>query len=333
MERRAENLNSKTLAKAISPKMSRLVEAGDESIRLQFVPQEGELVFLPEELTDPIGDLVHSPVKGVTHRYPDRALLAATYLCGVYCRFCFRREWVSDAGNNLTEPEMDTAFAYLERQNQLWELILTGGDPLVLPAVQMRALMRRIRRLDKVKILRLHTRIPSVAPERVNAELLSALAESGKTVWMATHVNSASEIDDGFRSAAQRLKSAGVHLVSQTVLLRGVNNSADKLVALFRRLVESGVKPYYLHYPDLAQGTSHFRIPLTEAIDLCADLRGRISGLCLPQLIVDIPGGRGKVVAERQWIQAVGPHRYRMFSPLERRWVEVVYPMSEPSRG
>ncbi|MGO4386030.1 lysine-2,3-aminomutase-like protein [Microvirga sp. 2YAF29] len=284
---------------AISPAIADLIDRTDpnDPIARQFVPHSAELEVTPEEREDPIGDLTHSPVEGIVHRYPDRVLLKAVHVCPVYCRFCFRREMVGPQGFGTLSPEaMDKAFAYIAEHREIWEVILTGGDPLVLSPRRLSEIMQRLAEIDHVKIVRFHTRVPVVEPDRVDAELIAALKASGKTTYLALHANHPRELTDEARSACGRLVDAGIAMLSQSVLLKGINDDPDVLARLMRAFVETRIKPYYLHHPDLAPGTSHFRLSIEEGQALVASLRGRVSGLCQPTYILDIPGGYGKAV-------------------------------------
>jgi lysine 2,3-aminomutase len=290
----------------ISPAIAGLIDRNDpnDPIARQFVPDGAELEVTPEERDDPIGDLAHSPVEGIVHRYPDRVLLKAVHVCPVYCRFCFRREMVGPQGLGTLSPEaMDKAFAYIAEHREIWEVILTGGDPLVLSPRRLSEIMERLAEIDHVKIVRFHTRVPVVEPHRINAELIAALKESGKTTYVALHANHPRELTGDARAACGRLVDAGIVMISQSVLLKGINDDPDTLADLMRAFVETRIKPYYLHHPDLAPGTSHFRLSIEEGQALVAGLRGRVSGLCQPAYILDIPGGYGKAV--------IGPNAVR----------------------
>jgi lysine 2,3-aminomutase len=285
-------------AVAVTPAVAALIDAQDpdDPIARQFLPSEAELDVRPEELADPIGDAAHSPVEGIVHRYPDRVLLKLTHLCATYCRFCFRRETVGPgASRALDGPALDAAFAYIAGRPEIWEVILTGGDPLVLSPRRLQEAMARLQAIDHVKILRLHTRLPVVDPGAVTPELIEALACPGKAVYVAVHANHPRELTPEARAGCARLVDAGIPLLSQTVLLRGVNDDAETLGALMRGFVETRIKPYYLHHPDLAPGTSHLRVTIEEGQALMRALRGRWSGLCQPLYVLDIPGGHGKV--------------------------------------
>jgi lysine 2,3-aminomutase len=315
---------------AVSPAMAALIDRSDphDPIARQFVPDAAELAVLPEERRDPIGDLAHSPVEGIVHRYPDRVLLKAVHVCPVYCRFCFRREMVGPQGLGTLSPEaMDAAFAYIAAHPEIWEVILTGGDPLVLSPRRLDEIIGRLEAIDHVKIVRFHTRVPVVEPERIDDALIAALKAGRKTAYVALHANHPRELTAAARAACARLVDAGIVMVSQSVLLKGVNDDPDTLAALMRAFVETRIKPYYLHHPDLAPGTSHFRLTIAEGQALVAALRGRISGLCQPTYILDIPGGHGKAVIGADAIRESGGR----YTVLDFRGGEHAYPPeSEP---
>ena len=284
-------------AVALTPALAALIERDNpaDPIARQFIPDRAELTVTPEERADPIGDDAHSPVEGVVHRYPDRVLLKLVNVCAVYCRFCFRREMVGPGKQALTPAQLDAALAYIRVNPQIWEVILTGGDPLVLSARRLGEVMRRIAAIDHVKVIRAHTRVPVAAPERITRALVRALKVSGKATYVALHANHPRELTDAVRAACARIVDAGIPMVSQSVLLRGVNDDAETLSALMRAFVEARIKPYYLHHADLAPGTSHFRTTIEEGQALMRALRGRLSGLAQPTYVLDIPGGYGKV--------------------------------------
>jgi lysine 2,3-aminomutase len=285
-------------AVAITPAVADLIDRDDpnDPISRQFIPDPAELEPQPNERADPIGDDAFSPVDGIVHRYPDRVLLKLVYTCPVYCRFCFRREMVGPGGRQgLTGEKRDAAYRYIGQHPEIWEVILTGGDPLVLPASRLRAAVRALAGIDHVKIIRVHTRMPAVAPERITAELIAALRAPGKTTYVALHANHPRELSPAARAACARIVDAGIPMLSQTVLLRGVNDDVETLSALMRAFVECRIKPYYLHHADLAPGTSHLRTSIETGQDLMRRMRGRLSGLCQPAYMLDIPGGAGKV--------------------------------------
>jgi lysine 2,3-aminomutase len=260
------------------------------------VPDAAELVQTPDEREDPIGDLAHSPVEGIVHRYPDRVLLKPTHTCALYCRFCFRREMVGPEGlRPLSPAALDAALAYIAERPRIWEVIVTGGDPLVLSPRRLRALMDRLGAIDHVKVIRFHTRVPAVDPRAVTDALVAALKCSGKAVYVALHANHPRELTPAARAACARIVDAGLPMVGQTVLLAGVNDDPDVLEALLRAMVETRIKPYYLHHGDLAPGTGHLRTSVADGQAVMRALRGRLSGLAQPTYVLDIPGGHGKV--------------------------------------
>ncbi|MBX4890629.1 lysine-2,3-aminomutase-like protein [Rhizobium bangladeshense] len=298
---------------ALTPAMTRLIDRADpdDPIARQFVPDAAELIVAPEERADPIGDHAHSPVEGIVHRYPDRVLLKAVHVCPVYCRFCFRREMVGPQGlGTLDAAAMQAALDYIGGRPEIWEVILTGGDPLVLSPRRLRDIMEALAAIAHVKIVRFHTRVPVVDPEKIDAALIAALKASGKTVYVALHANHVRELTTEARAACGRLVDAGIAMVSQTVLLKGINDDPEVLAELMKAFVEIRVKPYYLHHPDLAPGTGHFRLTIEEGQRIVAALRGRISGLCQPTYILDIPGGHGKAVVSGSTVQATGDGCY-----------------------
>jgi len=282
-------------AVAITPTMAELA-AEQPAVARQFVPTVAELLRTPEESADPIGDDAHSPVAGVVHRYADRVLLKANHACAVYCRFCFRREMVGPDGLRPLSPrQLDAAIAYIAARPDIWEVIVTGGDPFILSPRRLADLMARLDAIDHVKVVRFHTRVPAVDPARITPSLVAALKRSSKTVYVALHADHARELTPAARAACARLVDAGIPMLGQTVLLKGVNDDPASLEALMRALVETRIKPYYLHHADLAPGTGHFRTTIPEGQALLRDLRGRVSGLCQPTYVLDIPGGHGKV--------------------------------------
>ncbi|MDB5432325.1 MAG: lysine-2,3-aminomutase-like protein [Caulobacter sp.] len=285
-------------AVAITGSMAELIDAADDGdpIARQFLPRVEELDTTPTERADPIGDERFSPVEGIVHRYPDRLLLKVTHTCAVYCRFCFRREMVGPEGlGSLTPAQLDAAMAYIAGRPEVWEVIVTGGDPLVLSPRRLADLMARLDAIDHVKVVRFHTRVPAVDPAAVTDEMVAALKASSKTVWVALHANHPREMTAHARAACGRLIDAGIPMVSQTVLLAGVNDDPETLGQLMRAFVETRIKPYYLHQGDLAPGTGHLRTSVEDGQALLRSLRGRYSGLCQPTYVLDIPDGHGKV--------------------------------------
>jgi len=285
-------------AVAITPALAELIDPADaaDPIARQFLPSEAELAAAPGEHADPIGDDAHSPVRGVVHRYPDRVLLKATHTCAIYCRFCFRREMVGPGKAKALSPaELDAALAYIAGDPAIWEVILTGGDPLMLSPRRLSALMGRLARIEHVKVVRFHTRIPVADPAMITAELVAAMRSPTQATFVALHANHPRELTAAARAACARIIDAGMPMLSQTVLLADVNDDAAVLGALMRAFVEARIKPYYLHHGDLAPGTAHFRTSLDAGQALMRQLRGELSGLCQPTYMLDLPGGHGKV--------------------------------------
>jgi lysine 2,3-aminomutase len=294
-------------AVAITPAMVDLIDRDDSNdpIARQFIPEPAELEARPPERADPIGDDAFSPVEGIVHRYPDRVLLKLLHSCPVYCRFCFRREMVGPRGRGgLTRETRSAAYQYVRQHPEIWEVILTGGDPLVLPASRLRVVVRTLAAIDHVKVIRVHTRLPTVAPERITAAMVAALRAPGKTTYVALHANHPRELSPAARAACARIVDAGIPMLSQSVLLRGVNDDVETLSALMRAFVECRIKPYYLHHADLAPGTSHLRTSIEAGQELMKQMRGRISGLCQPTYMLDIPGGAGKVPVGPNYLSA-----------------------------
>jgi lysine 2,3-aminomutase len=282
-------------AVAITPVLADLIDAADphDPIARQFVPDARELDVSEGEDVDPIGDAAHSPVEGVVHRYPDRVLLKLVNACAVYCRFCFRREMVGPGRGGLSGQALAAALDYIRATPQIWEVILTGGDPLVLSPRRLKDVVSQLAAIEHVKVIRVHTRIPVAAPERVDAAMVRAL-RSPKATFVVLHANHPRELSREARAAIARFVDAGIPMLSQSVLLRGVNDDVETLGALLRALVECRVKPYYLHHGDLAPGTAHFRTTIADGQSLMRALHGRYSGLCQPAYVLDIPGGYGK---------------------------------------
>ena len=316
---------ARRFAVALTPHVVEMIESGGAPIARQFVPSMAELRVAPEERADPIGDDRFAPLKGIVHRYPDRVLLKPLLVCPVYCRFCFRREAVGKGGA-LTVSELTAALDYIRGNSAIWEVIVTGGDPFLLSARRMKAIVRALHAIPHVQVIRFHTRVPIVEPSRVTPALVAALATE-KAVYVAIHANHPRELTAATRAACARLGKAGIPLLGQSVLLKGVNDDAATLEALFRGLVAMRVKPYYLHHADLARGTAHFRTTLSAGRDLMRTLRGRVSGLCQPTYVVDLPGGHGKVPVGPCYAQALdddswliedpagGRHRYPIATP------------------
>ncbi len=295
-------------AMALTPSLART-----PALARQFVPTVGELVTRDDELADPIGDEAHSPVPGIVHRHPDRVLFKAVAACPVYCRFCFRRETIGPGSENaLTLDEMDAAFRYIADHPAISEVILTGGDPFILSARRAAEITHRLAAIEHIRIVRWHTRVPVVDPARVTDDFVAALMAPGITTWVALHANHADEFSPDACRAIARLIDAGIPMVSQSVLLNGVNNSVEALDGLMRAFIANRVKPYYLHHPDRAPGTSHFRVTIAEGRALMRALRRRLSGLAMPTYVLDIPGGHAKVSLLSDDVEDLGSGNWRV---------------------
>jgi lysine 2,3-aminomutase len=267
-------------------------------LALQFVPSLDELVDSPDDLADPIGDHAKSPRPGIVHRYPDRVLLKPIHVCAAYCRFCFRREQVGPGGEALSDAELDYALDYIRQTPAVWEVVLTGGDPLLMSPRRLQGIIEQLAAIPHVQVLRIHSRLPIHDPARITDALITALQAAPLeelSVWVAVHVNHKAELVPDVIQALRRFITASIPLVSQTVLLRGVNDNPDTLCDLFRALVRYGVKPYYLHHPDPAPGTSHFRLTVEEGTAIVRAMHKALSGLARPTYVLDRPQGQGKV--------------------------------------
>jgi lysine 2,3-aminomutase len=281
---------------AVTPGVAALIDPADpaDPIARQYIPHPDELLTAPHELADPTADAPFTPLPGVVHRYPDRALLKPLLACPVYCRFCFRREAVGPDGGLLTEAQLEAALDWFARTPAVREAILTGGDPLMLSARRLGTVLQRLAALPHIELLRIHSRVPVAAPGLVTPALAAAL-ELEKPLYLCVHANHAREFTPQARAALGRLHRAGVVLLGQSVLLRGVNDSAEALEALFRTMLRARVKPYYLHQLDPAPGTARFHVPVEEGLALLRVLRGRVSGLAWPTYVQETPEGGGKV--------------------------------------
>jgi lysine 2,3-aminomutase len=295
---------------AITPHLGRLIATSDQddALAAQFVPSVEESTVLPHERDDPIGDDVYEVVKGVTHRYPDRVLLKLTHICRVYCRFCFRREKVGDSQYHLTAEDLSRAIDYIDSDPRIWEVILTGGDPLVLSNRRLANVMDRLAAIEHLGVIRLHSRVPVAEPKRVDRGLLAALKRK-KAVFLVVHCNHPRELSEEVCASLGAFVDAGIPVLSQSVLLRGVNDTKEVLEQLMRKLISLRVKPYYLHHPDLAAGTGHFRVSIEHGAQLVGSLRGFVSGLCQPTYVLDIPGGYGKVPLTPSYAEQSGDGR------------------------
>jgi lysine 2,3-aminomutase len=302
-ERRGLALAEGRARVAVTPYYAALMDPAHPScpVRRQAIPTAAEAERSPGDLHDPLGEDVRRPVRAVVHRYPDRALLLATDRCAVYCRHCTRRRVTFSEAGAISRTDLDEAVAYLRARPSIRDVIVSGGDPLVLDDARLDEILSAVRGVPHVKIVRVATRAPVVCPMRVTRDL-AALLRRHAPLFVVTHFNHPRECTAEARAACEALVDAGVPVENQTVLLRGVNSSPRILKDLFERLLECRVRPYYLHQGDLAEGTGHLRTPLEAGIAILEELRGRTSGLAIPHLAVDLPGGGGKVTLQPRYL-------------------------------
>ena len=264
-------------------------------IRMQCVPQGREGIEVPGDMRDPLGEEAHEVAPNLVQRYPDRVLLLATDRCAVYCRFCTRSRMVGDGGGARSMEALEPAFRYIETHPRIQDVIISGGDPLVMSTTRITAMLSRLATIDHVLTVRVATRTPVTLPQRITDELVSAMKQAHPAIWVMTHFNHPKELTDTSRAALARLVDGGLPVMNQTVLLRGINDDANVLESLFRGLVRSRTRPYYLLQMDPVRGTGHLRTSLDKGVEIMGALQGRLSGIALPKLICDTPGGRGKV--------------------------------------
>ncbi|MCX8500132.1 MAG: lysine-2,3-aminomutase-like protein [Alphaproteobacteria bacterium] len=297
-------------AVSISPGVASLLEQTPPELRAsdpiarQYVPRASEIDPDPLAHEDPIGDQRFSPARGLIHRFHDRVLIKPLEVCAVYCRFCFRRETINQGQAPLDHSELQVIYDYIAERPYIWEAILSGGDPLLLSARRMAEIVAKLAAIPHLGVLRLHSRIPVVEPERITSEIIAGL-RSRLPVFILLHCNHPREFTKAAEAAIGRLVDAGIPLLGQSVLLRGVNNDPEVLTALFRRMVELRIKPHYLHHADLTAGTAEFRTEIAEGIAMLRSLRGKVSGLCHPTYMIEIPGGAGKVPLGHSWAEPV----------------------------
>jgi len=290
-------------------------------IRRQIVPLALESREVAGDLRDPLGEEAHEVAPNLVRRYPDRALLVVSDRCAVYCRFCTRSRMVGRGRGPLPLRDLEPALHYLRRHAEIREVIVSGGDPLVMTTGRLDEILLALRAISSIEIVRLATRVPSVLPQRITPELTSMLRRH-QPVWVMSHFNHPAEVTPRAGEALEALADAGLPVLNQTVLLRSVNDRADVLERLFRALVRRRVRPYYLLQADPVRGTSHLRTPLQRGVALMRALQGSVSGIALPKLIVDTPGGMGKVPVGPDFVVEQAPGRTRL---VTHRCVEVDY--------
>ncbi len=307
LDERAGALHAnKKLALAITPYFFNLIDPSDQNdpIRQQVIPKKGETAVAPEELLDPVGEEGTSPVPGIVHRYPDRVLFLVTDRCAAYCRYCTRSRLVSNAQDYNFHPEYESGLEYIRQHPEVRDVLLSGGDPLLLSDKKLDHILGELRKIPHVEFIRIGSRIPVFLPQRITPELCEIFKKHGP-IWMSIHVNHPTECTQTLKDACERLAYAGVPLGNQSVLLRGVNDSAETMKALVHRLLMMRVRPYYLYQCDLITGSAHLRTDPRKGIEIIQALRGHTTGYAIPQFVIDAPGGGGKVPINPDYIKEI----------------------------
>jgi lysine 2,3-aminomutase len=277
----------------INPYWLSLMKAAGTPLRLQAVPSAEELMDSPL-LEDPLCEEKDSPVFGVTHRYPDRVIFLVSNQCALYCRHCMRKRKVGKHLGTVTDATIAAGLAYIEKTPAIRDVILTGGDPLLLDDEKIDAILQRLSHMSHVEMIRIHSRVPATLPMRITEELCAMLARHEK-LWINTHFNHPDEITPEAEKALKRLNGTGAPLGCQTVLLKGINDTPSVMAELMRKLTRNRVRPYYIHHGDAVKGTGHFRTSIETGLTVMKALRGHLSGLCVPAYVIDLPGGGGKI--------------------------------------
>ena len=307
----------------INPYVLGLIRAFGASVARQFIPdlREIEDAFGME---DPLAEETHSPVPCVTHRYPDRVLFRVSDVCGAYCRFCTRKRLVG-RGQGITDSVIERGARYIEEHSAVHDVLLSGGDPLLLEDERLDWILGRLRPIGHLDFIRIGTRVPSVLPQRIMEKLVRVLAGHAP-LYVNTHFNHPDELTPEAMQALRLLADAGIPLANQTVLLRGVNDSYETLASLMRGLLRNRVRPYYLHQGDLTCGTNHFRTSIETGLAIMERLRGRVSGMAIPTYVVDLPGGGGKVPLTPEYIVRLGGDSVELRNYEDRRYF---YPLPQ----
>lgn len=309
-ERRALELAGRRLAVRVTPHFLSLMNPADpaDPLRLQVIPRPAELKRSPEEMDDPCGERKDEKVPGLVHRYPDRILLLCTDRCATYCRYCTRSRLVSGAGAEKLHPDMDAALEYLRRHEEVRDVLLSGGDPLLLADERLEELLSALRSIPHIQLLRVGSRVPVMLPQRITPELCRMLRRYAP-LFLSLHCNHPRELGAEAEQALGLLADSGIPLGNQSVLLRGVNDSPAVQTQLAHRLLQCRVRPYYLYQCDLAPGTRHFRTRVEEGLSIISAMRGYTSGYAVPQYVVDAPGGGGKVPLNPDYLVQLEPGR------------------------
>lgn len=297
---------NKKLAMAITPYFFNLIDLEDPNcpVRRQVIPRGDEMHTSPDELLDPVGEEGSMAVDGLVHRYPDRVLFLVTDRCASYCRYCTRSRLVSNAQDYNFHPEFESGLKYIEEHPEVRDVLLSGGDPLLLSDNKLDYLLGRLRAIDHVEFIRIGSRIPVFLPQRITPELCEIFRKHGP-IWLSIHVNHPKECTHELRDACERLSFAGVPIGNQSVLLRNVNDDVETMKSLLHRLLMMRVRPYYLYQCDLITGSAHLRTDVRKGIDIIKELRGHTTGYAIPQYVIDAPGGGGKVPINPEYIERI----------------------------
>jgi lysine 2,3-aminomutase len=310
-ERAGTLLTGSKLATAITPHYFNLIDPEDPNcpIRRQVVPRLEESSYSAEEMSDPCGEDGAMPVPGLVHRYPDRVLFLITDRCASYCRYCTRSRVVSGVGEQELETDFEEAFRYLEKHEEVRDVLLSGGDPLLFSDRKLDAILTRLRSIPHIEFVRIGSRVPIFLPQRITPELCAMLRKH-HPLWISIHTNHPRELTTEVKEALGRLSDAGIPLGNQAVLLNGINNDAEVLKELFHKLLMCRVRPYYLYQCDLIKGSGHLRTTIQEGLEIMDKLRGHTTGYAVPQYVVDGPGGGGKIPLNPDYIVAQTGDRY-----------------------
>lgn len=299
-----------TLRMGITPYYLSLVDKNDPScpVRKQAVPALNEIYKSAADLEDPLHEDEDSPVPGLTHRYPDRVLLLLTDMCSMYCRHCTRRRFAGQTDHAMPMDRIDKAIEYIKNTPQIRDVVLSGGDPLLLSDAVLESVIKKIRAIEHIDVIRIGSRTPVVLPQRITPELCDMLKKY-HPIWLNTHFNHSKEVTPEARQACEMLANAGVPLGNQSVLLRGVNDCVHVMKKLVHNLVRMRVRPYYIYQCDLSLGLEHFRTPVSKGIEIIEGLRGHTSGYAVPTFVVDAPGGGGKIPVMPQYMISQSPEK------------------------
>jgi lysine 2,3-aminomutase len=315
------------LAMGITPYFFNLIDPFDPEcpIRRQMIPRIEEMTYAPDDMADPCGEDHDMPVPGLVHRYPDRVLFLVTDRCASYCRYCTRSRVVSGVGEQELELDFDRAIEYLQKHTEVRDVLLSGGDALLLSDAKLKNLLSRLRAIEHIEFLRIGSRVPIFLPQRITPELCAMLKEF-HPLWISVHVNHPKELTTEVRDALGRLADAGIPLGNQSVLLKGVNDDAEVMKTLVQKLLRARVRPYYLYQCDLIQGSSHLRTSVSKGLEIIENLRGHTSGYAIPQYVIDGPGGGGKIPINPNYVIAQTPD-----SIVLRNYKGDIYEYPEPA--